>query len=87
MGVLVPVVQLLALTGLLVKFGCELIIARAQTAHLILRVAGDGLGDGEGFHLRAVFHRSDVEDMGPRLGLDGAFLATWNRIGSVFFLF
>ena len=86
MGVHVPVVQFLALASLLIKLRCELIETGAQTAHLELRMVCDGFRNGEGFHLRSVLHRCDVEDMGPGLCLYRTFFTAWNRIGSVFSL-
>ena len=87
LGVLVPVVQLIALACLLVKLWCELIEARAQATHLILGVVGDGLWDGECLYLCAICHRGDVEHMGPRLQLDRTFFTAWNGIGPIRFLF
>ena len=86
LGVCIPIVEFLALSCLLVKLGGELVEARAQTAHLVFRVAGHGLGNGEGFHFRAIAHRGDIEDVSPGLELYRTLLATWNRIGSVFSL-
>ena len=70
LGIHVPIVELLTLSCFLVKGRREFVETRAQTAHFVLRIAGNGLRNGEGLHLCSVFHWGNVENVSPRLCWD-----------------
>ena len=70
LGIHVPIVEFLTLSCFLVKGRREFVETRAQAAHFVLRIAGNGLRNGEGLHLCSVFHRGNVENVSPRLCWD-----------------
>ena len=81
--VLVPVDEFMAFSCLEVQVSAQFVVTGTESAHLIVGIVGDGGVDGESLYLGSVFHRTDVENMGPGLEFYRTLFRAGNGVASV----